>query len=54
MDAVKPYIPVAIGLGILYVAFKYAPVPPAGKAMILGAAGALIASRVPVLNQYVS
>lgn len=55
MDAIKPYIPVAIGLAALWAAYKYVPVGgAAGKAMILGAAGALIAKNIPVANAYIS
>lgn len=54
MDQVKQYIPVAIGVAILYGVYKYAPGGAVVKAATLGAMGALVAKNLPYVNQYIS
>lgn len=43
---------IAIGAGILFAAYKFAPNATI-KTMVLGVAGGFIAKQVPYVNQYV-
>lgn len=42
----------AIGLGVLYAAYRFAP-NPAIKAMALGAAGVVVAKQLPYVREVV-
>jgi hypothetical protein len=47
------YQAAGIALAICFVAYKYAPMPAAGKTVVLGIAGAVLAANLPVIQDAV-